>query len=879
MYKLLKVKELTGYRFFQNYKWDESDCPLFNTNNIIYGWNGSGKTTLCDFLKELSLGEFENPDTKFSLLFKNDLDNSTHQISQNNVGAIPYIVKVFHQNYISENISNTDNVRHIFAVGKVQKEQIEEVKKLKQQEKDERAVINDLDSKYTSALEAFDRLKTSKAKAIKDAAKYSAAYNKRKFYDAYKNLTEKHILSDAEYQKLLASIRAEPRPEIKLINTSFIQPSVKPYISDILMQTPVNLLIDSLKQDKHVSIWVEQGLGLHEERGVSTCLFCGNPISRIRFDELRAHFNKSYKELSGKIDSAISLLHDKIAQFDDAKASLPDVGLLYTEFATDYATLRKVACSICDDYSAKIGQIIDILKKKKADMINGEYVNEFITIVDLLSFDYSIFDKILDVIRAHNKKTESFHVSIADAKRQIEKHYISEFAEEISTAEEKIERISNDLDSKRTKYEKLITKISELEQKVKDSQIPADLINKDIEFIMGRNELVFSNSEMGYKITRKGRIAKNLSKGEENAVALIYFFNSLLDINSDAKNTIVVLDDPISSFDTNFYYNAISYIRDKTEEVGQTFIFTHKFSLYKDFTLMYKESVNQYVIERTLDSPRIKKADKIISQYHDEYAYLFNKIYWFVKRPPSNVNDYLQYPNMARRLLEGYISFKLPLPSDGSMMDKVLKLENGHNTAAGRAILRLLNNRSHLRVIQNGDIADEIDSISSLPEILKNLLDFMKHHDSTHYNTLAKQCDPTYSADGDSVEIERINKRYVKLYEMAASAGYGSFLDESVPSREIEITNPDCTYAVKIAGDSMAPDIEDGCIVLVKKCDTIPPAHIGIVWYNGEAYCKKIVTNESGILLVSNNRNYQPIKATEDFHVFGEVIEIIPKGT
>lgn len=52
MYRLCKIKELKGYRFFQNFKWDENNCSLFNQNNLIYGWNGSGKTTLCDFFRE-----------------------------------------------------------------------------------------------------------------------------------------------------------------------------------------------------------------------------------------------------------------------------------------------------------------------------------------------------------------------------------------------------------------------------------------------------------------------------------------------------------------------------------------------------------------------------------------------------------------------------------------------------------------------------------------------------------------------------------------------------------------------------------------------------------------------------------------------------------
>lgn len=69
--------------------------------------------------------------------------------------------------------------------------------------------------------------------------------------------------------------------------------------------------------------------------------------------------------------------------------------------------------------------------------------------------------------------------------------------------------------------------------------------------------------------------------------ALIYFFNTLQDETIDQKNTIVVLDDPISSFDSNFYFNAISYIKSKVEDVGQVFILTHKFSLLQDYKNMF----------------------------------------------------------------------------------------------------------------------------------------------------------------------------------------------------------------------------------------------------------------------------------------------------
>ena len=315
MYRLRKIKELSGYRFFQNFKWDENNCSLFKQNNLIYGWNGSGKTTLCDFFRELEEGQLSSTDIYFSLLFEDTASCTNYIISQNKLGTIPYIFKVFHQNYIQENITTVDTVKHIFSVGKSQMEKIDEVKQLKNEEKTQEAQVKKLEDELDKQRQEFEQFKTKKAKIIKDAAGYTKVYDKNRFYMAYQALTTRQILSDSEYQKALATIRAEQRPLIEPFEFDFIQPTVKDYICSVLNETPVNITIEALKKDNRVNSWVEEGLFLHEDKNSEVCLFCGNRVSEDRFQELRAHFNKSYRELSDKIDSAITLLNNKIAQF------------------------------------------------------------------------------------------------------------------------------------------------------------------------------------------------------------------------------------------------------------------------------------------------------------------------------------------------------------------------------------------------------------------------------------------------------------------------------------------------------------------------------------------------------------------------------------
>ena len=875
MYSLRKIKELKKYRFFQNYRWDEADCKLFKKYNLIYGWNGCGKTTLCDFYRDLEAGALSEDDASFSLIFETAPDNNVF-IDQNKMDTIPYRFKVFHQNYIQENIGNIDAVKHIFSVGKEQAAKIGDVKQMRTEAKTQEAKVKRIEAELETLTQDFEKFKTARARDIKENAIYTNAYNKNKFYDAYQKLTDKKELSDSDYQAALSAVRAQMMPSVQLFEISFIQTTVKEYITDILRQTPVNNTIELLKQNAEIGDWVETGLSLHDASNAEVCLFCGSKIPHQRLDALRDHFNKSYKELSDKIVHAITLLNTKCQQFEQFAGNLPNQALLYPELQQEYSTLYKKAVDICKQYQDIIRNIIFILEKKKGDMINDGFVSEFITVVDEITFDYSVFKKILELFERHNQKTSDFEESKKQAQKTIEEHLVSRFYDETKEWEKKLSDKEKECQTQTKVLTKLKDRITALEQEIRNSQIPADAINRDIAFIMGRSELVFTNSDLGYQIKRNGKRATNLSKGEENAIALIYFFNTLLDVESDAQNTIIVLDDPISSFDSNFYYNAIGYIREKSQQVGQVFVFTHKFALLKDFSMMFGDhQTNQYIIQRAHNSPVLVNLDNLTSQYHDEYAYLFKKIYEFVKNPPNDTSEYLQYPNMARRVLEGFLTFKLP--TSKTMIDKVLELENNRESSAVRSIMRLLNNHSHLRVIPGAELMDDIDSISALPDTLNNLLEFIKYHDKRHYDTLAALCDSEYDKDGDAVAIIRIPTRIIKLFPMPASAGFGNDLEENPNFDDYETTNQDCTFAVKIEGDSMEPDVHNGNIVLVKACDAVDNARKGIVWYDGKCYCKKIVQTEKGILLVSTNSSYKPIPVTslDNYRLFGEVVEVV----
>lgn len=128
--------------------------------------------------------------------------------------------------------------------------------------------------------------------------------------------------------------------------------------------------------------------------------------------------------------------------------------------------------------------------------------------------------------------------------------------------------------------------------------------------------------------------------------------------------------------------------------------------------------------------------------------------------------------------------------------------------------------------------------------------------------------------------VEDINSKIIKLFDLPVSAGTGNWLgDEDLSYDEITVTNRKADFALRISGDSMYPDINNGDIVLVKEQKDVPHGKIGIFTYKNKAYCKKIAKSKKAVYLQSINSKKYPVIKIEDkeqFYVNAIVLEIIP---
>jgi len=143
------------------------------------------------------------------------------------------------------------------------------------------------------------------------------------------------------------------------------------------------------------------------------------------------------------------------------------------------------------------------------------------------------------------------------------------------------------------------------------------------------------------------------------------------------------------------------------------------------------------------------------------------------------------------------------------------------------------------------------------------------------------------------VPISKLNKVYtyinnnfysIPLYSNRISAGFPSpaddYIDTKLDLNELLIKNPNATFFLKVAGDSMIKaSINDGDILVVDK--SINPKHNSIVIavLEGELTVKRLYKKNNKILLVPENDNYKniEIKDLNNLKIWGVVTGVIHK--
>ena len=130
--------------------------------------------------------------------------------------------------------------------------------------------------------------------------------------------------------------------------------------------------------------------------------------------------------------------------------------------------------------------------------------------------------------------------------------------------------------------------------------------------------------------------------------------------------------------------------------------------------------------------------------------------------------------------------------------------------------------------------------------------------------------------------IDTSSKLSLPIVDSGISAGFPSpaddFLDASIDLNKILITNKDATFYGRVKGDSMIDaGLSDGDLLIIDKSLEPKDGKIAVCFIDGEFTVKRIKITNKCIYLVAENKNYQPIKVTDDndFLIWGIVTTVI----
>jgi len=754
-----RVKRLREFGVFHDFTWPV-ELPNFGRYNLIYGWNGSGKTTLSGLFRALEMRSV--PDTGQATLTIADQDVVGADFTQS---TLP--VRVFNREFIENSVFpiSGGDVPPIFVVGSASVEKQKEVERLKEEQIAGQAILDAARSKKREADGALDRYCIDGASVIREMLRSAGTsqynnYDKSNFLElARKMLSDgdaaAHLLGDKERQKLLTQHLANPKSNVGKL--TYELPALQPLanaVDELLSTSITSIALETLKDDPALSGWVHDGLGIHRERGTDRCFFCEQPLPPERISALEAHFNEEYENLisniqlkSEEIQSALKALSELI---------FPAPTELYDDLRSEYENGRDAIRRALDTTKDFLDLLLMELAKKR------ERVFEHLVLGGgLPKIDTGVVGDLNEVLDSHNQANNEFQSRTDEARLQLESNSVAESLEEFVELGKAAQRSNAAVDAADLTAKRLVNAISQLELEIVEHRPPAEQLNLDLAEYLGHDELKLEVKDSGYSIMRHGVPAEALSEGEETALALLYFLKSLRDRRFDLSNGVVVLDDPVSSLDSNALFLAFGFIRERTEDAAQLIILTHNFTFFRQVRNWFhflkdqrKKDVSKrparfYMLECIHDgtqrSAHFRPLDPLLEKFESEYHYLFAQVYHAAMTPASQSlgTNYI-LPNMARRLMEAFLAFRQP-DIVGHLAAKVENVD--FDNAKKIRIIRFLHTHSH------GDAVGEPEHDPSLlgeaNTVLKDLLELMKSQDPKHYAGMEKLVSQPGAEDDD----------------------------------------------------------------------------------------------------------------------------------
>lgn len=315
-----------------------------------------------------------------------------------------------------------------------------------------------------------------------------------------------------------------------------------------------------------------------------------------------------------------------------------------------------------------------------------------------------------------NKKQLSLDAQ--EANKKLAWYEIEKNSQTFQRQQAKKTKLISQITEKNNSISQVQHKLAKIELSKKNEIVALDTINKDLAFIfLDANRLVLEGNDGEYRLLVHGKPVRpdSISSGERNAVGLCYFFSLIATGKEKGQEfkqpLLLIIDDPISSFDYENEIAILSYLVEKVKCVLQNnpsskvVIMTHNRQVMHQLSRLDRDFGKKYVCY-------LKLQNGAISQWEDkdlDYKKSVNWLYTYACDPSDDKRNYAG--NIARKTIEAYSTFQYSMGFSRVMQDqKILQSiqpESVRPYFHRRLTKIILNWESHTEDVTNaeGDIA------------------------------------------------------------------------------------------------------------------------------------------------------------------------------
>lgn len=637
--------------------------------NFVFGKNGTGKSTITSLIQEQ---------------YGNDLDIRIFQGFDSILGEDRRLnaVTLGEENTsINEQISSkeTEKEKLLLNIEEMSKEiqspdseNIENsYSKLENSKKEKSSKIKEIEAFYTQ----------SAATIAKDNRLVENARTYRK--DTFKKeIANAKIIEKDELEKNSNILKSEKKVA-KRIDFPRIDPSkYQDSVNEILLsKVESKIILDEIANDSDKTNFAETGMHIHNPGEV--CSFCGNLVTEERLNTLKSYFSADEVEL---LKRRIANGKDKIISYKNTLLVLTmNIEDFYPDFVERAKVINEKIETVIESQISFFDSLLKALDEKEKNLFQEE-----------VALGLKIPEEFADIISEHeqivkmnNEFSENLAAKQSEARQALRLCEVKKIIDEFKLDSElvKLEALTrreteaqsnfdievNKVEKEREQINKINSEITILKSKTKNTEKLAHNINDRLRYLVSfeltRKKV---DDQEFYEIkNHQGEIRPitEISTGEKNIIAFLYFIEKLSEVSNSSENVdkVIVFDDPMTSNDDTMQYLIIDELQkiikycNKKNNPNKFILLTHNTFFYlncsfeiknrRDGKNAYEES-NFYKLQRCETQTKISKIENRQKDFKTNYEALWHElVYLYSEEKPEMML------NPIRRIIETYVVF------------------------------------------------------------------------------------------------------------------------------------------------------------------------------------------------------------------------------